>query len=84
MTWRGLEGRELSARVSPDRSLLPGRICHEAAVTTSVQPEVAAIRDTLPELVKELVAPLFSQFDFFEPSDELYVTEVERMRHGIR
>lgn len=83
MTWTGLDGRELTSFASPNRMLMHGRVCHEDSVTTSVVTAADAISDTLPELVKELVGPLLARFDFFEPSDELYATEVERMRRGI-
>jgi hypothetical protein len=83
MTWDGLAGRELSAFGSPHRWLNPGRICHEERVRTTISTEADAISDTLPDLVRALVAPLYERFDFFEAPAELYTTETERMRRRI-
>jgi hypothetical protein len=82
MTWEGLQGRELSAFGSPHRMLMPGRICRENTVRTAITTPAAAIADTLPDLVRQLVEPLFTRFDFFEAPAELYTTETERMRRG--
>ena len=82
MCWKGLKDRQLSTFVSPGRFIDPGRVCHEASVRSSITSEAAAIPDTLPELVSKLTSPLFAHFDFFEPPTGLYVTELERMRHG--
>lgn len=84
MTWSGLEGRELSAIGSPHRSIMPGRVCHQQEVQTSITTEVTAISDTLPDLVRRLVAPLYEHFDFFVPPAEIYTTEIERMRYRVR
>lgn len=84
MTWTGLQGRELSAVGSPNRWLMPGRTCQQNEVSTSITVEALAISDTLPDLVRQLVAPLYAHFDFFEPPDEIYPTEIERMRYRVR
>jgi transcriptional regulator with XRE-family HTH domain len=83
MHWTGLRGRELSNELSQMRHIAPGRICAEQEVRTSVRVEAANIGDALPEIVRRLVAPLYERFDFFEPSNELYVEELTRMRRGI-
>lgn len=83
MTWTGLEGRELTTRASPNRMVMPGRICRDNTVRTDISAEAKAIPDALPELVKRLVAPLFARFDFLEPPEELYETELARMRRGV-
>jgi hypothetical protein len=62
--------------------VMPGKICHVAEVSRTVSMSAADIPDTLPELVKALVAPLFAQFSFFEPPDELYSSELNRMQTG--
>jgi len=78
MTWTGLKGRELSAFASM-RHLRPGRVSAVDRVRTTVQVNAATISDVLPELVKQLVAPLYSRFDFFEPPDEFYAEELDRL-----
>jgi hypothetical protein len=84
MTWAGLQGRELSSFGSPNRWVPPGYICHENEVRTSITVEALAIPDTLPVLVKRLVAPLYANFGFFVPPDELYTAEIDRMRYRVR
>jgi hypothetical protein len=64
--------------------LMPGRVCHDSEVSANVTASAAAIVDTLPELVRTLVAPLYARFGFFEPANELYASELYRMRTGIR
>jgi hypothetical protein len=54
MTWRGLEGRQLSTFASPMRMLPPGYVCSEKTVQTRISTDATAIPDTLPELVQEL------------------------------
>jgi hypothetical protein len=83
MQWRGLAGRELATLVSPLRMLDPGRVATDNEVVTSIGTDAAAISDTLPELVRRLTEPLFARFDFFQPSTELYTSEIERMRRGV-
>jgi hypothetical protein len=83
MTWTGVQGRELSAIGSPNRWVTPGRTCQENEVHTSITVEALAIPDTLPDLVRRLVEPLYAHFDFFVPPDEIYTTETERMRYRV-
>ena len=83
MTWTGLKDRELSAVGSPNRMLMPGRICQQNEVRTSITVEALAISNTLPDLVRQLVSPLYAHFDFFDPPDEIYTTEIERMRYRV-
>jgi transcriptional regulator with XRE-family HTH domain len=81
MTWHGLVGRELLAKAGPiARILMPGKICHDDEVKTRITARHESISEDLPQLVKELVSPLYARFDFFEPRDELYTSELNRMR----
>jgi hypothetical protein len=83
MVWHGLADRELRARAGASRrSLMPGKICKDPEVRSRITVPVAQISDSLPEFVKELVSPLYARFNFFEPRDELYATELSRMRSG--
>ncbi len=84
MTWHGLAGRELRALAGPGRMLMPGRVCNDSEVTASTRASATKISDTLPEIVKALVNPLYARFGFFEPTDELYTSELHRMRTGMR
>ncbi|MGH3848809.1 MAG: hypothetical protein ACRDRT_03755, partial [Pseudonocardiaceae bacterium] len=80
MTWHGLAGRELRAVADPRRSLMPGKICHDAELTSHASVVATEISDTLPELVKSLVHPLYARFGFTEPPDQFYSSEIHRMR----
>jgi transcriptional regulator with XRE-family HTH domain len=78
--WDGLEGRELVS-VNWEREIHPGRICRQDSVHSMVgEIEAAKIGETLPELVKSLVEPLFTSFDFFSPVEDFYAEELTRMR----
>lgn len=81
MTWTGLENRDLRA-MAGDRILTPGRISHEGEVVSTIHTPIAVIQDALPELVRQLVSPLYARFDFFEPPAEIYSSELARMRGG--
>jgi hypothetical protein len=83
MTWSGLRGRTLLA-LAGDRHLFPGRVSQEDQVETVVSVSASAIPDTLPELVKALTSRLYASFDFFDPPDEMYTTELHRLRTGQR
>jgi len=83
MRWGGLAGRELRALAGPNRSVMRHLVCHDTEVSAAVTATALEIPDTLPALVKALVAPLYARFDFFEPADELYESELHRMRTGI-
>jgi hypothetical protein len=83
MRWSGLRGRELSTLASPMRMMMPGRIADQDTVQTALQIDAAAIGDTLPELVRRLTGPMYVCFDFFEPSTEVFTTEIDRMRRGV-
>jgi hypothetical protein len=80
MTWHGLTGRELQAKAGPLlRSVMPGRVSSDSEVRESVTAAADDIRGTLPKLVKTLLSPLYARFDFFEPRDDLYSSELDRL-----
>lgn len=83
MRWDGLAGRRLRARADLGRSMVPAGPAMENTVTTALEVRTGAVADRLPELVRNLVAPLFAVFDFFEPSREIYVEETRRMRDPL-
>ena len=84
MTWHGLAGRELLAKAGPvTRLLVHGKICHDAEVRTRITAARESIAENLSRLVKELVSPLYARFDFFEPNDEIYTSELNRMLKGV-
>lgn len=79
-SWRGLRGRKLSVFASTNR-ILPGRYeCGTDSVTSSIDVAIHEISGRLPELARDLVEPLYTAFDFFEPPAQLYQEEIEAMQ----
>jgi hypothetical protein len=78
--WDRLQGRQMTAWASPMRwmSAHPNRA--QDSVTTRLRVRADSISERLPELVKELVAPLYESFDFFQPPDSMYREELEQLR----
>lgn len=83
MRWDGLGGRRLAALASPMRGLMPGRTSQQNTIETRLRIDAESIPDALPELVRRLTEPLYAAFDFFQPSTELYSTELDRLRRGV-
>jgi hypothetical protein len=80
MRWTGLRGRKLATFASTNR-LLPGTyVSRQDEVLTTIEADVATIADTLPELVRHLVEPMYASFSFFQPPDLLYAQELTAMR----
>jgi hypothetical protein len=80
MTWTGLSGRQLSTFASPERFIGGQFIGRQDKVSAAIETDVAAVRDTLPELVQRLVEPMYASFEFFKPGDLLYAQEIGKMR----
>lgn len=77
--WTGLRDRELF--VFNNRRMFPGgRKCHEDKVVIEDKLQQAVVTDLLHEAVKKLTLNLFQHFDFFQPSDQLYIEELDHMR----
>jgi hypothetical protein len=80
--WEGLEGRQLVS-FNQMEYFLPGTyVARSDAVTSTGTIEVATIRDTLPEVVNELVRTLYEVFDFFVPPENFCATQINRMLQG--
>lgn len=79
--WTGLAGREL-ASLDRRREIYPGHASKQDELTVSVTADSDRIADQLPELLYELLLPLYSLFDFFELRKTLVDDEVQRMRSG--
>jgi len=80
MFWTGLRGRRLTTWASPDR-VLPGEyVGSRDEVSSVVEADVSTLGDTLPEIVRGLLEPLYANFDFFQPPDLMYAQELAKMR----
>lgn len=76
--WTGLRGRMLTS-LDSRRLMLAGRRSQSAGRVTRAQVDTERVRVALPEIVRDLVGPLFPLFDFFEPPAALYTEEIDRM-----
>jgi hypothetical protein len=79
--WTGLRGRHLVA-LSGDRDLLEDRVARASVCGSNITTLADRIQSGLPEIVRELVEPLYMLFDFFQPDDEFYSTELARLQQG--
>jgi hypothetical protein len=78
--WTGLTGRKLTVLTESNRYLGEDFTCLQDEVSTYVESNATTVVDTLPELTRRLVEPLYTAFDFFQPPDALYAEEINRMR----
>lgn len=67
----GLRGRILGAS-SPARHMIERAPAEEDEIETEIHSTLEGLQTNLVGLVKELLAPLFVVFDFFELSDAIY------------
>lgn len=72
VTYRGLAGRRLAAADPRRMVMIQPRTSQENQVSTSVGCTVAELQSRLPNLVRELLEPVFVLFDFFVPGDNLW------------
>jgi hypothetical protein len=81
MRWTGLRSRQLKALES--RRLIGGKyVAGQDEVVAYVQTTPGEIMEDLPELVRRLVDPLFASFDFFEPPQQVFEEELQKLRSG--
>ncbi len=77
----GISGRVLTSS-SPGRSLsMPYQTSADTATSLTTFP-LGSVGERLVEIVKELTAPLFELFDFFQLGDEVYEEIVNRFVEG--
>jgi len=79
--WTGLRGRHLTS-LGGDRFMFEERITPSNGCSTSITTPADRITTALPEIVRELVEPLFVLFEFFRPDDEFYTVELDRLQQG--
>lgn len=80
VTYTGLNGRRLVSIGNPNRSVYNTYISRQDTYTRSAQVEVADISDNLPEIVSELLTPLYNSFSFFELPANLVHEELANLR----
>ena len=79
--WSGLKNRELFV-FNSHRLLFDGHRCKTDKVITEGLYTQEMIVELLPDVVKNLIKPLYQHFDFFTPPDNLYEQEITKMRTG--
>jgi len=77
----GLSGRVLSS-AGGTRPLWQKYSTKENEVQANISVSLASIEADLVRLVKSLIQPLFTVFDFFEPADALYANIVNNFVEG--
>jgi hypothetical protein len=80
--WHGFCGRHLVA--SERRTLFHTRgPAQEDKVSSRIRiADVSRIPDELPEITRQLIAPLYWQFAFYEIEERVVVEELQEMRRG--
>lgn len=76
--WTGLKGRELISMDDPSALSIP-RHCHQNAFETAQAMSVDAIPDALPEIIFEILEPLYQLFDFFQLPKRLVSSELRKL-----
>lgn len=80
LEWTGLDGRRLTNLSSSDWFIGGDYISRQDNVATSIQADAREISDLLPELVRQLLDPLYEIFDFFQVPPNFYAIELARLR----
>ncbi len=82
-TWKGLSGRELKV-LQGRRWVYEGHIAKQDFHAASLTVGSDQIADQLPELVYEVLRPVYSLFDLFDLPKALVDEELQRMRGSRR
>ena len=77
--WTGLEGRRLTS-LNSDRYLSGDYSSRSREFTATNTIPVQKISGALPEIVGDLVNPIYALFHFFQPPAEIYAEELGRMQ----
>lgn len=80
--YTGLAGRSLVSWANPRRWSGREYACRDGSIRRVVEVESEAISVNLPEIIHQLLAPLFELFGFFRLSKQLVTEELEQMRLG--
>jgi transcriptional regulator with XRE-family HTH domain len=79
MRYEGLADRSLTS-LSGKRMLMDGHVSRQDAITLETNVAAGSISPNLPEIVRPLLEPLYSLFDFFRLPAALVVEELAEMR----
>jgi hypothetical protein len=82
--WHGLAGRELVSERNPNRTVTPGRTAAQTSYEKTAVVRLGALPGSLPELVFEILSPLYELFDFFQLPKRLVEEELAQLRSRRR
>jgi hypothetical protein len=80
--WNGLLGRRLDSIAGQRRLITSPGSSDKPVIETGIEARADAIEQNLPQLVRNLVSPLFAAFDF-EPPPDFYERETAKMRRPV-
>lgn len=80
--WTGLKGRELVVHPSSNRWLFGGNVGQQDEYRATVTAKADEIPTILPELVFQILAPLYETFGFFQLPANLPAEELAKMRRS--
>ena len=78
--YAGLAGRELKSWANPHREVFEDYRCRVGEAAGAVSCSASDIGDRLPVLVRELLVPVYEQFNFFELPPQLVEEELDKLR----
>lgn len=80
IVWSGLNGRKLVSIGNPNRLIREDHKAHQDTYEKTVNVQVTALNDALPEIVFEILKPMYMLFDFFHLPKRLVEEELREMR----
>ena len=81
LTWTGLKGRSLVSVGNPRRTFFSGHYaCHQNNYSVELSFPIGKISEALPEIVFDILRPLYALFDFWSLPKRLVEEELREMR----
>lgn len=78
--WSGLSGRQIVTIGNPNRWVMEGHVAQQDVFRKTMSVQADQIGGALPELVAQVVTPLYELFDFFRLPAKLVAEELASMR----
>ena len=80
LKWEGLKGRKLVSIGNPRRTIYHTLTSAQNEFETEVSTKVSALNDMLPEVVYDILKPVYTLFEFFELPKNLVDEEIRELR----
>jgi hypothetical protein len=78
--WTGLAQRQIVTLGNPNRLMIDGHTAHQDTYRKTISVQADQVSGSLPELVGQIMAPLYELFDFFRLPARLVAEELSSMR----